>query len=692
MTHEQINPSDSKEPMTGSGRAVDVVGALKRHWMKGLITLFVVVLLGTPIAWKKGKAVYRAEGVIYVSPHNLRNLDDDEEQQMQSNSQFREYMQQQAHTINRYDIVLPIVQGNAPGALYFRNKTENDRFATDRLRGALQIASVPDTYQMTVALEGSQSRGLAEIVNAVMENYIQVARREMFYDSDSRLKNLDEERNRLIDQINATVEQRDEVAQKLGTTLFNGGVINNYEKAAGDNMSALMDAHRQRIAAEASLGEGGSKADIEQGVQSQAAERADRDPALAAYRSALANRKAELVVKIEGLAPKHPARVAGEKDIAAIDAELDRATAEVKKLAAGNLQNVQRGKLAESADLEKRLTREADDIQARASGYMHDYQQAMGLGEELERLRKRLTATEDRISTLQLEVTAPGSVRIFSPAMTPQFPTAGGRKKLLLMVLAAAFVLAFVVPIVFDYLDPAVRTATELEAVLGLPVTGWLPRIHGHNGVAEEVLRLAVVVRRHVDELKSGALVISALKHGSGSSTISLGLGKALDMLGIRTLVVEVNPKTPDERYVEGAARPGYAQWIAGDASLDECIQPASALRPAHICTGKDANELALMARHKVRVLVEEARENFDLVLIDACPLPHSLITEEIIRDLDSVMLVSQAHIDSRKEIKAAMKTIERLRPRTFGSVINKVQAAPAAGKKISDTPAIRIA
>jgi Mrp family chromosome partitioning ATPase/capsular polysaccharide biosynthesis protein len=673
MIHEFNNTRAQEDQETGSGRAIDLKGALLRYWKTGLCIFLAVIFLGVPGAWLRGKPNYRAEGVIYISPRNLRNLDSDQEQDLQSNSQFREFMQQQAHTINRYDIVLPIVQGNAPGAVYFRSKGENERRAADRLRGTLKIASVPDTYQMTVALEGDTPKGLAEVVNAVMENYVQVARKEMFYDSDSRLKNLYDERDRTQNEISQAIEQRNGIAEKLGTTLFNGGVINNYEKQAGSNLDALMDARRQRFTAESSLGAREGNDAVQDGIEATASVEAQHNSALTSYRAALISRRAELLMRIQGLAPKHAGRIAAEKDIATIDAELERATSEAKKMAANNLRNMQRGKLAQSSDLEKKLTREAAGIQAKANEYMRNYQRAIEVGEELERLRKRLNATEDRISTLQLEVKAPGYVRIFSPAMTPDIPIKGGRKRLLEIVMAAALLLGVAVPIGIDFLDPRVRSARELEAVLGLPVTGWLPRIQGALPGSEELLRLAVIVRRHLTELSSGALVISAMNHGSGSSTISLGMAKAMDSLGVHTLVIEMNSKTPDPRYLLGERHPGFAQWMAGDASLRECVNPATAELPARICTGEGARELALMAGDMARLLIEEARKEYDLVLIDAAPVAGSLLTEELIREIDAVMLVSQARTDNRKDIKAAMKTIENLRPRTFGSVLNKV-------------------
>jgi len=686
MTDEYSKTYEARES-TGSGRKLDLPGALRRHWKKGVLVFLAVLALGLPAAWQKGKAAYRAEGVIYVSPRNWRNLDNDPEQELQSNSQFREFMQQQAHTINRYDIVLPVVTGGAPGAVYFRGKLENDRRAADRLRGALQIAAVPDTYQMTVALEGDKPDGLSEVVNAVMENYIQVARREMFFDSESRLKNLAEERDRMQADMTKTMEQRGAIAQRIGTTLFSGAVINNYEKLAGANQDALMDARRQHLAAEAAIGVGQNRETVKASVDALATEETLRDNALTSYRATLSARRGELLMKIQGLAPKHAGRIAAEKDIAAIDSEIHRATQEAQLMAANRMQSIKAGKLAQASDLENKFQRQEAEIKTKASDYMRNYQAAVDLGGELERIRKRLNATEDRINQLQLETKAPGYVRIFSPAMRPDIPIRGGRKRLFGMVTLAALALALLVPVSFDYLDPRVRSPRELQAVLGLPVTGWMPRVTNETGDAGQVLRLAVVVRRHLEKL-NGLLAITSLRHGTGSSSISLALGKALETIGVKTLVIEANPKTPDLRYAMGKSRPGVAQWIAG-ASFHDCVHPATPQLPERIATGEGATELELMSGDGMQRLLAHARQHYDLVLVDASPIACSLLGEELVRRTSAVLLISQAERDSRAELKACVEMIEKLQPRIFGSVLNCVRT----GKEdANDNAAVRAA
>ena len=50
----------------------------------------VIAAAGLPFAWIKGKPLYYTEAVIFISPRFLKNLQDDKELEMQSNSQYRE--------------------------------------------------------------------------------------------------------------------------------------------------------------------------------------------------------------------------------------------------------------------------------------------------------------------------------------------------------------------------------------------------------------------------------------------------------------------------------------------------------------------------------------------------------------------------------------------------------------------------
>ncbi len=483
---------DTETLPSGSGRLPDPLGALRRWWIWGALACVLVTAAGSAWAWKKGQPHFRTEGVLYVSPRFVRNLEVDQENDLQSNSQYREFVQQQVRTINRYDIMLAVVSDGSAVAKAWLKKGETPRRAAERLRDALQISPVPDTYQVTIGIEGDKKEGIAELVNAVMDRFVTTARTEMIYDRETRLRNLVDERGKVQTQIADLIEQRTQIAQLLGTTLFSNGAKNSFEAQAGDSSTALMTARHERLSAEAALGTSDTTGAVQEGMRAAAFDQAMKDSGLGGLRSALNQKKADLMLRMSGLSPQHPGRIALEKDVAAIEREIESATAKVQNKGLQTMQEIQRGKLAQNSQLEGKLEGEQRKMQEQAAAYSRAYQRSIELGEDIDRLRKRLNATEDRASFLELENKAPGFIRVFSPALPPDMPLGGGLKKLLLMVLMAAFVIGCVVMVGLDLLDPRVRSTREMTALLRLPVTAWAPQCTGGLEQADspQILRM----------------------------------------------------------------------------------------------------------------------------------------------------------------------------------------------------------
>ena len=87
------------------GRKIDPLRSLRAHAGLAILIFAAILLAGFSLALKKGKHSYSTQAVIYISPRFLKNLDDDKEFELQSNSQYREFVQQNVRTIDRYDIV-----------------------------------------------------------------------------------------------------------------------------------------------------------------------------------------------------------------------------------------------------------------------------------------------------------------------------------------------------------------------------------------------------------------------------------------------------------------------------------------------------------------------------------------------------------------------------------------------------------
>lgn len=356
-------------------------------------------------------------------------------------------------------------------------------------------------------------------------------------------------------------------------------------------------------------------------------------------------------------------------------------TQALRERLAGNLEAIRRAKLGEAEKLERQFREDNAKVRAQAEDYSRAYQESLEIGAEVERHRKRLTAIEDRISYLKMESQAPGWVRVFSPAMKPDLPFQGGRKKLLIMVIGAGLFLGLALPIGIDFMDPRVRVGRELEFQVGLPVTACLPQSDANPVYLdhEAMVRASVTIRRYLPEMRFQSLVVTALGHGGGSTSFTLALAVAMNRLGVKTLVLEANPQTPDARYLPTGCSTnqksaGLIQWLDGDVEFQNCLRPAEGELPDRLATGSGIVENLLPVE---RILGEIAMLPYDLVLIDASPVKSSIATEELIRVIGSVVVVADAQKDNKADVKACMNHMERLAPEAFGAVLNKIVPSP---------------
>jgi hypothetical protein len=70
---------------------------------------------------------------------------------------------------------------------------------------------------------------------------------------------------------------------------------------------------------------------------------------------------------------------------------------------------------------------------------------------------------------------------------------------------------------------------------------------------------------------------------------------------------------------------------------------------------------------------IESDCDEWDLILIDAAPLPFSLATEELIRVFGATLLIVDSEQDRRAAVSSALDKLDLLAPSAFGAILNKV-------------------
>src|SRR5580704_6921270 len=469
------------------GRKVDLRASFQAHRKLALWVGGVVVVMGLLVALVAGRPRYLAEAAVRVSPNFPKTLQEDVEPRFSSNSDYRDYVQQQVVEIAGPQTTANALKLLGPRRNLWQRPNETDYHAAERLMWALKVQAVPGTYLITVGLEGQRANGIAEIVNAVVASYLARQQGQEASGSDQRVLLLTSRRAQLELQIAELRKQESQLAGELGVSTFAAGFASPYDKMVGDASAALYVAGRNLIQMQARLTalQDDQRRVNQLEVNSTAQQMLAGDHEVSGANAQLISQRAAAMVQLEGLGPNHPGRPALEQQIRNIDNAISETdTTTLQALRATLLQSrdtKQRQAISEAqahvdeAQLATEgIEQEVTKLRASTASFGAKYNQALSNRDEIDRMQKNVQAIDDRVDFLRLEAPAPGFVRIESPAQTPDIAEKGGRRKIFALFAVAALILVLGVPAGVDLIDPRVKTLDELEGILDFSPLGMV--------------------------------------------------------------------------------------------------------------------------------------------------------------------------------------------------------------------------
>jgi succinoglycan biosynthesis transport protein ExoP len=415
---EPQNPTAAQYPLRPASKTspirINVKRSLRLHPVTAILVSLVTLGMGLAVV-ARHKATYSAASSVYVSPTFPKTLTEDREQDRPYDS----YIQQQIHAITRYDIMAEAIHKMPPGL--WQAPDESEQSAVERLQHSLEINRVGNTYQVEISLIGARPEHLADIVNTVTQAYLDKAKSEEFYGRDERLATLKEERTRIQTEMDAQLQEQTEITKALGVAAVSGEGNNVYDDDNAKLQADLTSAHELRINAEAQLAaiKAGDSSAPNSALNAAADEIIATDPQLVALKTNLSQKRSALLDQLSTMTPNHPARKKTEEDLAQIDKALQNMQTELRSKAAARLEQKYRTQLNQSQMVESKLNGDLQRGTKQATAAAPRFQKAAEIKANLERLEARYTAVDDRLSNLELESSSPGSVHLFSPAMTP---------------------------------------------------------------------------------------------------------------------------------------------------------------------------------------------------------------------------------------------------------------------------------
>ncbi|WP_276482088.1 GumC family protein [Paraflavitalea pollutisoli] len=208
------------------------------------------------------------------------------------------------------------------------------------------------------------------------------------------------------------------------------------------------------------------------------------------------------------------------------------------------------------------------------------------------------------------------------------------------MIYAGAFLLGLLVPaivVLFRFLlNKRIETPSEIYKTTSLPIAGEIAFIGKME--SEMVMRPGNVspvaeqfrtLRTNISYLNQGTpnkvLMITSGISGEGKSFISLNLANTLAITNKKTVLIEFDLRNPSlAPYIGGNPNVGVSNFLAGEVSVDEIIQPVEGSENLFFISAGlplPANPGEIILRNEMQSLFEQLRQRFEFIVLDTPPI-----------------------------------------------------------------------
>lgn len=290
---------------------------------------------------------------------------------------------------------------------------------------------------------------------------------------------------------------------------------------------------------------------------------------------------------------------------------------------------------------------------------------------------------EDRYQSAQLAERSTGpDVRILDRAVPPEYPTSNQAPLLVLMGFAGSLGAGLALALVLDRLDRRVRYPEQVTDDLGLHILGVIPRLEqSPSGTRlDPIIEAFRGVRLNLSHAIAGhgplTVTITSPGGGDGKSFTSSNLALAFAEAGHRTLLIDGDVRRGQLHRLFGLPRrPGLTEVLQGTASASEAIRETQYGSLNFLgCGTRTHMAPELVGSQGMSQLLNSARGSYGVIIVDSPPMSAGIDSFALGALTGNMLLVVRTGTTDREMAGAKLDVLERLPIRVAGAVLNDVK------------------
>jgi succinoglycan biosynthesis transport protein ExoP len=656
-----------------------------RRWE--ILAFVLTSVIATVVVSSRLTPIYESTATIDIDREIPMNVVGQNSEMQVENYDADQFLATQIKLIQSDSVLRPVVQNlklDAPA----KAGPRDSQLPTTRAENApvhlnnLKVTRPPNTYLLLVAYRSPDPQLAAEAANQIARSYKQ-------HSYDIRFTATQDESTYMEKHLDALKAQMERSSMKLAEFEKDLKVIDPEQKTSiltarlVQLNTELTNAQTDRVRKEAAFNA------VKEGSL-EAAQASTQGDQLRKLSDSLgeAQQKFELVKLDKGAA--NPEYMQAARAVTELTSQRDSLKdAIVQRVAVEYHQSLERE--AEIGKAVEASKDESDKLNASSFEYKAVKQEADTDKTLYEELWRKIQEAEINSSFQNSSIRLADPAR---PALVPIFPNIPLNAALALFF---SSLLAVGAAVLADVLDNTIRDPEQIQRgmrtdVLGsLPVVkAWRGRLAGPSRGKDEKLRTTGQVSSFDEAIRTlrdsillsdpirrpHSLLITSAVPREGKTTASSRLAAAHSLQLRKTLLIDADLRRPGVHGRFGLKNDiGLSSVVHAKIDWRQAVQPVEdypdlAVLPAGPASRRAADRVGAM----LEKILEEAKEEYDLIIVDSPPLLGFAEPLQMAAIVDGVVVITLAGQTSRTAVASVLSNLKRLKANVIGVALNEVR------------------
>ncbi len=260
-------------------------------------------------------------------------------------------------------------------------------------------------------------------------------------------------------------------------------------------------------------------------------------------------------------------------------------------------------------------------------------------------------------------------------------------RKNYMMAIMLGLLLPAALILLIDFLNNKIIDRKDVERLTTVPIAGYI----GHNGtktelpviskpgstLSESFRSLRTNLKFFTREISCPVIAVSSTISSEGKTFISVNLAAILASMGKRVLVIGLDLRRPRiQRVFEADNGAGMSTWLAGEGEFSGVIVSTGINNLMFAPAGPvPPNPAELIETRRMGEFLEQARKEFDYVIIDTPPL--AIVTDAMLISayVDMYLLIVRQGYTSKSTLELIEELYKKGSVKNPAIVINDISA-----------------